>query len=76
MVTMAKRKRKTVAESRAAASAAARTDVIAEACQVLKWHLQNPKLADELWAAFQSGAELKRGPFYDYPKYQRDVAFN
>lgn len=37
--------------------AKARDHAIEEACRVLKWHLGQPKIADELWRLMQSGAE-------------------
>lgn len=61
------KKRKKVAEIRAAAAKAARRETIAEVCQVLKWHLGQTLTAETLYELMLSGERLNRGPYYDKP---------
>lgn len=56
------KKRKKLAEIKAEVAAVTRAATIAEACRVLKWHLEEPALAEELNEAFLSGMELKQHP--------------
>lgn len=70
------KKRRTFAQVERAARKDEREMVMAEMCRVLKWHLDQPELADKLDAVMKSGKPTVQAPPRDSGRYQYYSGFD